>query len=291
MSDREGEVGLIGIGLLGTAMANRLIAAGRDVLGYDVDASRRTALEQLGGRSAATADEVFQQRSIVILSLPTSDIAREVLDASSSYFATGQLIVDTTTGDPQAMASLGQWLAQREVAYLDATIAGSSKQAAAGDVVGMVGGPESALARCEPLLKDFCRQVFHLGDWGAGARMKLVVNLVLGLNRAVLAEGLTLANALDIDLTKTLEVLRAGVAYSKVMDTKGEKMIHRDFTVEARLAQHLKDVRLMLQASGDAGIQLPLSQLHEGLLAQLANSGFADVDNSAIIEAFQRRGE
>lgn len=291
MRDGEQEIGVIGIGLLGTAMASQLIAAGRNVLGFDIDNSRRTALENLGGHRATTVDQVFQQRAVIILSLPTSDIAREVLEAAGPSLRASQLLIDTTTGEPQAMADLGTWLAGRDVSYLDATIAGSSKQAAEGDVVGMVGGPETALARAEPLLRDFCRQVFHLGDWGAGARMKLVVNLVLGLNRAVLAEGLTLANTLGIDPTKTLEVLRAGVSYSKVMDTKGEKMIQRDFTVEARLAQHLKDVRLILEAAGDAGIQIPLSQLHEALLAKLANAGFADVDNSAIIEAFQPRGE
>ncbi len=287
MTDDSRDVGLIGVGLLGTAMAKRFIAAGRSVLGYDVDVLRREALEQLGGHVAENTAEVFQQRTIVVLSLPTSEIAREVLEAASDAFTARLTIIDTTTGDPQAMASLGRWLSQFDVDYLDATIAGSSRQAAEGDVVGMVGGPELLLTKCEGVLGDFCKQVFHLGDWGAGARMKLVVNLVLGLNRAVLAEGLTLAHTLGVDAERALEVLRAGVAYSRVMDNKGPKMIQRDFSVEARLAQHLKDVRLMLAAAGEQGTSLPLSQLHEQLLAKLADAGFADVDNSAIIEAFQ----
>ena len=280
-------VGLIGVGLLGTAMAQRFVAAGRDVLGFDVDASRRDALQGLGGTPTTSPAEVIEQRDIIFLSLPTSDIAREVLEAVSNSFRPGQVIVDTTTGDPQTMASLGKWMAEQKVDYLDATIAGSSRQAAEGQVVGMVGGPESALKRCEFLLNDFCKQVFHLGEWGAGARMKLVLNLVLGLNRAVLAEGLSFAEALGMDASRALEVLRASVAYSGVMDTKGPKMIQRDFSVEARLAQHHKDVRLMLAAAAKAGAKLPLSQVHEQLLATLATTGLADVDNSAIIEAFR----
>lgn len=287
MNDQDTNVGLIGIGLLGTAMAHRFLAAGRNVLGYDLDPARRGAFEQLGGKPAPTAAEVFKQRDVIVLSLPTSDIAREVLETVSQGSRQGQVIVDTTTGDPQTMANLGQWLAERNIDYLDATIAGSSRQAAAGEVVAMVGGPAQILQRCEFLLGDFCKQVFHLGDWGAGARMKLVLNLVLGLNRAVLAEGLNFAEALGMDPGRTLEVLRASVAYSGVMDTKGPKMIERDFSVEARLAQHLKDVRLMLAAAGEAGMKLPLSQVHEQLLATLATTGYADVDNSAIIEAFR----
>jgi len=287
MTNDRRDVGLIGIGLLGTAMATRFIAAGRNVLGFDVDARRREALEQLGGYSVENVSEVFQRRKTLVLSLPNSDIAREVLEAARQEFTAGLTILDTTTGDPQAMAHLGSWLAEHQVDYFDATIAGSSRQAAEGDVVGMVGGPGSLLAKCEEVLGDFCKQIFHLGDWGAGARMKLVVNLVLGLNRAVLAEGLTLAQAMGVDAQQALEVLSAGVAYSRVMDTKGPKMIRRDFSVEARVVQHLKDVRLMLATADEQSTSLPLSQLHEQLLAKLAAAGFGDVDNSAIIEAFQ----
>ncbi len=116
--------------------------------------------------------------------------------------------------------------------------------------------------------------------------MKLVVNLVLGLNRAVLAEGLALARALELDWSTCLEVLRAGAAYSAVMDTKGEKMITGDFTPQARLSQHLKDVRLMLEAAQRTGIELPLSNVHRSLLERAAAAGLGDLDNSAVLRAF-----
>ena len=112
--------------------------------------------------------------------------------------------------------------------------------------------------------------------------MKLVTNLVLGLNRAALAEGLVFAQQLDLDLTQALDVMRRSMAYSRIMDTKGEKMITQDFTPQAKLSQHLKDVRLMLAASS---IPLPLSETHRQLLEKAEALGFGDADNSAVIKA------
>jgi 3-hydroxyisobutyrate dehydrogenase-like beta-hydroxyacid dehydrogenase len=116
--------------------------------------------------------------------------------------------------------------------------------------------------------------------------MKLVVNLVLGLNRAVLAEGLAFARASAFDPALALEVLKSGVAYSRVMDAKGRKMIEGDFAPEARLSQHHKDVRLILEAAVRTGAMLPLTQLHDFLLGQIEDRGLGNLDNSAIIRAY-----
>jgi 3-hydroxyisobutyrate dehydrogenase-like beta-hydroxyacid dehydrogenase len=140
------------------------------------------------------------------------------------------------------------------------------------------------------LFRLCARQWFHVGPWGSGARTKLVVNLVLGLNRAALAEGLAFARACGLDLPAVLDVLRSGAAYSRAMDTKGRKMIEGDFAPEARLAQHLKDVRLILDAGRRSGATLPLSELHERLLAGQTDRGLGDLDNSAVIRAFEPPG-
>jgi 3-hydroxyisobutyrate dehydrogenase-like beta-hydroxyacid dehydrogenase len=119
--------------------------------------------------------------------------------------------------------------------------------------------------------------------------MKLALNLVLGLNRAVLAEGLTFAEALGLNPETALEVLRAGPAWSRVMETKGGKMLRRDFTPEARLSQHLKDVRLILAAGERGGAPLPLSSLHREILERAEAEGLGAEDNSAVIEIWRRK--
>jgi 3-hydroxyisobutyrate dehydrogenase-like beta-hydroxyacid dehydrogenase len=221
-----------------------------------------------------------------VLSLPDSTVVHDVISSVRDALSPGTIVVDTTTGEPESTAALGAALAERGIAYIDATIAGSSAQVRTGAVVVIAGGDPNAIAACGDLFAAFATQVFPVGPCGSGARMKLVVNLVLGLNRAALAEGLALAKYCGLDPAAALEILRAGPAYSRIMDIKGAKMIAGDFTPQARLAQHLKDVRLILQMGQASGARLPLSALHRELLEQLAAEGYHDADNSAIIRAF-----
>jgi 3-hydroxyisobutyrate dehydrogenase-like beta-hydroxyacid dehydrogenase len=181
-------------------------------------------------------------------------------------------------------------LAERGIDYLDATISGSSQQVREGQAVVLAGGPVAAFDQCERLFRLFARRWFHLGPCGSGSQMKLVSNLVLGLNRAALAEGLWLGKALGLDARMVLTVLRESMAYSRIMDTKGEKMIHGDFAPQARLSQHHKDVCLMLQAAAQAGTELPLTQAHARLLELAENAGYGAQDISAIIRAFEHLG-
>lgn len=118
--------------------------------------------------------------------------------------------------------------------------------------------------------------------------MKLVTNLVLGLNRAALAEGLAFAEAVGLDAASALSVLRDSMAYSRIMDTKGPKMVARDFAPEARLSQHLKDVRLIREAAARVGQALPLSDEHLRLLELAESLGLGGLDNSAIFEALRQ---
>jgi len=268
ISDR---IGIIGMGLMGSAVMKRTSAA----CGWDVDASRCM--------NAATADEVFSRCEVVFLCLPHSGIVRDLL--SHATLKPGLIVIDTTTGDPAEMAALGSELASKGIHYLDATISGSSAQLASGDVLIMAGGEAAVFERCRDLLAQLGRDAVHTGPCGTGAKMKLVTNLVLGLNRAALAEGLVFADELGVDGKQALDVLRRSMAYSRIMDTKGEKMLERDFTPQAKLSQHLKDVRLML---ANSSIELPLSETHRQLLEKAEALGFGEADNSAVIEAISQ---
>jgi 3-hydroxyisobutyrate dehydrogenase-like beta-hydroxyacid dehydrogenase len=281
-------VGLIGVGLLGTALAERLSGGGFDVLGYDVAAGRREALARLGARAAASAGAVLSACPRVLLSLPGLDVVASVLGVAGAALRAGQVLVDTTTGAPSQAKGLGAALAARGMDYLDAAVSGSSAQVRQGEATLLVGGPEGAFARCRDLFACLARAAHHVGPCGSGAKMKLVSNLVLGLNRAALAEGLAFAGALGLDAGRALALLRDGAAYSRVMDGKGEKMVRGDFEPQARLAQHLRDVRLMLAAAEAAGLPLPLSEAHRGLLEAAEAAGCGALDNSAVIRAYDR---
>lgn len=287
MAGQDQRVGLIGVGLVGTALSQRLLAAGYEVIGFDTAAAQLDNLRRLGGEAAGSAAEVAARSRRVILSLPTSEIGGEVIDEIAPHLAPGAIVIDTTTGEPDQIAGFGARMAALGILYTDATIGGSSRQVLAGDSILICGGERETFVACRDLFEVCARNAFHVGPCGAGARMKLVLNLVLGLNRAVLAEGLTYAKAVGIDTAAALEILKAGPAYSRVMDTKGRKMITGDFTAEARLSQHLKDVRLILASGANCGAWLPLSALHRELLEKAEAAGFGAADNSAVIKAFK----
>jgi 3-hydroxyisobutyrate dehydrogenase-like beta-hydroxyacid dehydrogenase len=281
-------VGLVGVGLMGAALAERLIAGGLRVLGYDINPARCRLLEELGGELSADAVAVVAACDRVIFSLPDSTVVEQVLAQIDGRLPPGRVIIDTTTGDPVRAAVFGERLDHLGVAYLDATVSGSSAQLRTGDVTVMVGGPADAFRRCQPLFRLFAHAVFHVGSSGHGSMMKLVTNLVLGLNRAALAEGLSFAKSMGIEPVQALAVLRESMAYSRIMDTKGEKMVSGDFEAQAKLSQHLKDVRLILQAGLGSGAVLPLSRTHRELLEAAEAAGLGQLDNSAIIRVFEQ---
>lgn len=286
LSSDQSSVGLVGVGLLGLSLAQRLIQSGFPVRGWDVSKSRLVALRQSKGESAIGIEDVFRRCRHVVLSLPDSGVVHSVLETAS--LSAGQVIVDTTTGDPLATEATAAALAGRGVLYLDATILGSSELAACGEAIALVGATDEGLRESKDILQSISREYFHLGPPGSGAKMKLVANLVLGLHRAVLAEGLAFARGYGIDLVRAIEVLKSGATYSRVMDTKGVKMTARDFPPQARLRQHLKDVELIRKESKRLGALVPLSELHFRLLNDLVERGFGDEDNSAIIRAYDR---
>ena len=130
---------------------------------------------------------------------------------------------------------------------------------------------------------------FHVGKIGDGGRAKLAVNLILGLNRLAMAEGLVFAERLGLDPAAFLDVARGSASYSQVMETKGPKMVRGDFSPEGRAKQTLKDVHLMLDQAASAGQKLAMLELHADVLEACVRAGEADMDNSVIIKEVRRR--
>lgn len=268
MAQKPEVIGLFGVGLLGSAITDRLTASGVPWIGYD---PARSDL-------APNPEAVITQAETIILCLPNSAVTAQLIPQ-----LTNKTIIDTTTGAPAQMAGF----AAVNPSYLDVTIGGSSAHLRAGQAILMAGATPEAFAAALPVLTALSNQVFHCGPPGAGAQMKLVFNLVLGLNRAALAEGLAFAEHCGINPASALEILQAGPAASAIMARKGPKMIAREYTPEARLAQHHKDVRLIQAEAEKHGLQLPLTTAHAQILERAEQLGHAENDNSALIEAYR----
>lgn len=283
------KIGLIGLGLVGSALAERFHSDGFSVVGYDIEPQRLEALSKIPIEAADSPCEVAKKCQRLVLSLPNSDVVEKVVEGSDGilYGAEAEtIIVDTTTGDPVRTAKLAERLRSRKIDYIDATIVGSSQQVRSGEVIVLIGGKEKVVDAQHDIFDSFALRTFLIGSNGKGAEAKLVVNLFIGLNRLVLAEGLALGMQAGIEPDRLLEILRSSAAYSRVMDTKGEKMSRGDFTPEARLRQHFKDVGLILDMGERIQARLPLSALHAELLNEAVAAGYEDDDNSAIIKVF-----
>lgn len=290
MPASTGPIGIIGLGLLGSAIAERLLFHGETLCGYDLNDQQRQTFQSQGGLAVEQPETIFTDCQLVILSLPTSEIVRELVECHTKSMRASQLVVDTTTGEPAQMVEIGKKLAQHGVEYIEATVGGSSVQVAAGDATVFVGrSPESKThGLADVVLAQIFKKVFQLGEVGSASRFKLVHNLVLGLNRAALAEGLYFAEALELDPSMVLSILPQTAAASATIETKGAKMISKDFTPQAKLSQHLKDVRIMEQQATAVGASLPLTARHRELLELAEQLGLSDADNSAIIESIRQ---
>ena len=245
MGEQRKLVGMIGTGLMGNACAKRLLAAGFDVLGYDVDAAKLAAFVDLGGRAARSAAEIAGSCDRALLAVFNTEQVEESIEgpgglvASRSHASPALTVVCISTCDPDRIAALAARLAGGRVRFVEAPLSGTSEQTARGEALGLIGGDRAAADGAADILDAICPRRHLVGTAGNGARAKLAINLILGVNRAALAEGLVFAERMGLDPGAFLAVARESAAYSQIMDIKGDKMVTGDFTPHGFVTQSL----------------------------------------------------
>jgi len=286
-------VAIIGLGLMGEVYAKRLIDARFAVTGYDIDPARRARLAAIGGQAAASIAELAKPARAIIIAVFSTDQVEDVIENQllpALGDGSGKIVLCMSTCDPDQVAALAARVIPRGIRYLDVPVSGTSDQVRRGDGVALIGGDAGIAAEVAPLLDALFKSRFHVGKIGDGGRAKLAVNLILGLNRLALAEGLVFAERLGLDPAAFLEVARGSASYSQVMDTKGPKMVRGDFAAEGRARQTLKDVRLMLEQAAAVGQPLKMLEVHADVLEACLKAGEGDMDNSVVIKEVRRRG-
>jgi 3-hydroxyisobutyrate dehydrogenase-like beta-hydroxyacid dehydrogenase len=289
-------VALIGLGLLGSAIAGRLAAAGYQVHGHDVDGARREAFGGQGRLAAESLSQAVKPCDTVVLAVFDTAQVEAVTEGegglASLARATGRrlTVICTSTCDPDRIAALAQRACKARLDFVELPVSGTSAQVARGEGVGLVGGTIKAVEKARAVIDAICPRTHYLGEAGNGGRAKLAVNLVLGLNRAAMAEGLAFAERAGLPLEEFFGVLRGSAAYSAVMDTKGQAMVQGKYDApQSRVDQSLKDFRLMQDYGWRRGQQLPFAALYVDMLNDCVAQGEGQWDNAAIIEALRRR--
>ena len=275
---------------MGICLAKHLLNAGHLVYVDDIDSEKVDRAIELGAKRLVADCALASQIEILILSLPNSHIVRDLLVDKLHLLEgdhSGLIIVDTTTADPDITIPLAAQLRDHGIEMLDATISGTSEMCAAKDAIFMVGGTHSVFEKCQQVLAEMSREVFYMGKSGSGASIKLVVNLVLAINRMGLAEGLTLAKKAGLDPLQTLEILKKSAAASKAMDQKGYRMINEAFYPPiGHMSTHYKDVSLILSYAASLNCPMPLASINAQALASEISKGRGDRDSSAIISFY-----
>lgn len=287
--DPDAPIGIIGLGLMGTALSQRLIDAGMPVLGFDIDSACSETLEANGGGIAHSARDVFHRCRAVVIAVFDGEQAKTLFDEfADEARETKPVMICTTTCAPDDVARIAELAAGAGWVFVEAPISGTSAELRSGTAIALLAGDAGAIETVRPLLTVLCPRAIRVGQIGDASRTKLAINLVLQNNRAALAEGIVFAERLGLDSHAFLEAARASAAYSSVMDTKGTKMLARDFRPQSHISQTLKDAELILQQARQHGLHLPMTTTQADLLrAAIALEGPAS-DSSAVIEAIRR---
>jgi putative dehydrogenase len=288
-------VGVIGTGLMGMACARRLRGAGLEVLGHDSDASKLQAIKAIGGRAAQSLSELASACDDAVLAVFDTAQVEDVTEGPRGLLAlrpaaAGPLtVVCVSTCDPERIAALAARLPRARLRFVEAPVSGTSDQTARGEALGLIGGEPSAVDAARRVIGAIAPRWRHIGPAGSGGRAKLAINLILGINRAALAEGLVFAERMGLDPAAFLAVARESAAQSQVMDIKGGKMVAGDFAPHGFVSQSLKDFTLMLEQARRLQQRLPLAEVYKALMDGCVSAGEGELDNSAVIREIRRR--
>lgn len=277
-------IGVFGLGLIGQALTKRLLPNGYHVLGYDPSPAAVAAFEKSGG-VGGTPDDVWGADIVLAAVFDTDQLLSVIEMAPMKSYVT---LVATSTCDPERMPELERVAAQRGVTLIEAPLSGTSRDLANGNAVFLVGGELATVNMLDWLFALLGRAHYHVGGIGDGNRTKLAINLVLGLNRAALAEGLVFANALGLDPDNFLKLAQNSAAYSAVMETKGPLMTARAFSPLGRIVQSAKDFNIIRKSANKTGQILPFANTYQSMVDDCIAEGEGDMDNSAILLAIER---
>ncbi|MBI2295836.1 MAG: NAD(P)-dependent oxidoreductase [Betaproteobacteria bacterium] len=295
MTDERQPVGVIGTGLMGTACAKRLLGAGFAVMGYDVHAGKLKQLEALGAGVARSISEIARGCGQVVVTVFNTEQVEDVFEGRDGLLAARPkgsaplVALCVSTCDPDRIAALAARLAAGRLRFVESPISGTSEQTANGEGLGLIGGERAAVDEAREVLDAICPRRRYLGAAGNGGRTKLAINLILGINRAALAEGLVFAERMGLDPAAFLAVARESAAYSQIMDVKGAKMLAGDFTPHGHVTQSLKDFSLITEQAARLKQRLPLGETYGELMKGCIAHGEGELDNSAVIREIRRR--
>lgn len=286
------KIAFLGLGLMGSRMAARLLDAGFTVTVWNRRAERAEPLRTRGAAVAATPRDAAWDADVVIGMVADDEASRGVWlgEAGALAGARGDAIaVECSTLSPTWVAELAGQAAVAGVAFLDAPVTGSKVQAENGELLFLVGGDRDVVQRAAPVLRSMSRDIVHLGPVGSGARMKLVNNVTAAVQAAALAEALAFIEACGLETGPAMSVLMNGAPGSPLVKAVGARMLARDYSVNFLLPLMRKDMTYAIEEARRCGVELRTASTARELYDAALAAGFQDADFASIAEAVPGR--
>ncbi|MGW7354355.1 2-hydroxy-3-oxopropionate reductase [Streptomyces sp. NPDC054784] len=285
------KIAWIGLGIMGSPMAENLIEAGYDVTGHTLEQAKLDRLAAAGGTAAASIAEAVRDADVVITMVPASPQVEAVAygpDGILAHVRRGTLLVDMSSITPQTSVDLAKAAAEYGVDVLDAPVSGGEAGAVEAVLSIMVGGERADFDRARPILDALGKTVVRCGPHGAGQTVKAANQLIVAVNLQACAEAVVFLEKSGVDLDAALDVLGGGLAGSTVLERKKANFKYRDFAPGFRVDLHHKDMGIVGDAAREVGAALPVGSVVAGLVASLRAQGDGGLDHSALLRGVER---
>jgi L-threonate 2-dehydrogenase len=287
-SDRPEAVGVIGLGIMGSAMSANLVKAGFEVCGYDPVAAARKRLRAVGGLACASATEVAQRCGRIVLSLPSEKALDAVCAELLSSGLRDRILAETSTLPETAKLRALEMLAPRKLVLLDCPLSGTGAQAVNRDLAVYASGNAKAIAEFAPVFDGFARVRYDVGDFGNGIRMKLVANLLVAIHNLSTAEAILLGERSGLDAAQIVKVVADGAGGSRMFQVRGPMMVDRSWdqaTMKVGIWQ--KDMRLIQEALQRTDTPAPLFSATLPIYNAAMALGHAEDDTAAVYSVLE----
>jgi 3-hydroxyisobutyrate dehydrogenase/glyoxylate/succinic semialdehyde reductase len=282
-------VGIVGLGIMGGAIARNLVDRGWRVIGYDIDAARRDELAQANVMIAGNAGQVARDAPLILTSLPSAtaldQVAREIADSGESR----RIVVELSTLSIADKLRFEATLTKAGHIALDCPLSGTGAQAKNRDLVVYASGNDEAIAQCAGLFSDFAKQSADLGRFGNGSRMKFIANHLVAINNVATAEAMILAQCAGLDPRMVVDMVGPGAGGSRMFQMRAPMMVEGVYQpATMKVSIWKKDMAIIAAFADDVGCQTPLFTLTQPIYSEAMAMGLGDQDTASVFEVLKK---
>lgn len=282
-------VGLVGLGIMGGAIARNLVERGWHVIGIDVDPARNAELSQAKVAIATSVSALTHDAQLIMTSLPTPAAVHRVAEEIAASGQRPRIVVELSTLSLADKLRFEGILDAAGHIALDCPLSGTGAQARVRDLVVYASGDSKAIARCKELFADFAKQSADLGRFGNGSRMKFVANLLVAINNVATAEAMLLAEQAGLDPKMVVEMVGPGAGGSKMFQMRAPMMVKRVYEpATMKVSTWKKDMAVIAEFADDVGCETPLFTLTQPVYTEAMAMGLADQDTACVFEVLKK---